>query len=126
MDAHTFDLLEFDKVREIVSGYAASPLGRELARQVEPLADLAAVRAEIELVSEMVLSLELEQAPPLGGLHDVRLIVRRAGIGTMLSAEQLLEVSETLACTGAIYRYRMRLLGKKWRLCWRRRLLVVN
>lgn len=109
MDAHTFDLLEFDKVREIVSGYAASPLGRELARQVEPLADSAAVRAEIGLVSEMVLSLELEQAPPLGGLHDVRLIVRRAGIGTMLSAEQLLEVSETLACTGAIYRYRMRL-----------------
>ncbi len=109
MDAHTFDLLEFGKVREIVSGYAASPLGRELARQVEPLANLDAARTEIDLVSEMVLSLELEQPPPLGGLHDVRLVVRRASIGTMLSAEQLLEVSETLACTGAIYRYRMRL-----------------
>ena len=109
MDAHTFDLLEFGKVREIVSGYAASPLGRELARQVEPLLKLDEVRAEIGLVSEMVLSLELEQPPPLGGLHDVRLVVRRASIGTMLSAEQLLEVSETLHCTGAIYRYRMRL-----------------
>ena len=109
MDAHTFDLLEFGKVREIVSGYAASPLGRELARQVEPLLKLDDVRADIGLVSEMVLSLELEQPPPLGGLHDVRLVVRRASIGTMLSAEQLLEVSETLHCTGAIYRYRMRL-----------------
>ena len=109
MDAHTLDLLEFDKVREIVSGYAASPLGRELARQIEPFANLEAVRAEIALVSEMVLSLELEQPPPLGGLHDIRLVVRRAAIGTMLGAEQLLEVSETLACTGAIYRYRMRL-----------------
>ena len=109
MDAHTFDLLEFGKVREIVSGYAASPLGRELARQVEPLLKLDEVRADIGLVSEMVLSLELEQPPPLGGLHDVRLVVRRASIGTMLSAEQLLEVSETLHCTGAIYRYRMRL-----------------
>ena len=109
MDAHTFDLLEFGKVREIVSGYAASPLGRELARQVEPLLKLDDVRADIGLVSEMVLSLELEQPPPLGGLHDVRLVVKRASIGTMLSAEQLLEVSETLHCTGAIYRYRMRL-----------------
>ena len=109
MDAHTLDLLEFDKVREIVSGYAASPLGRELARQVEPFTARDAARAEIALVSEMVLSLELEQPPPLGGLHDVRLVVRRAAIGTMLGAEQLLEVSETLACTGAIYRYRMRL-----------------
>ncbi len=112
MDAHTFDLLEFGKVREIVSGYAASPLGRELVRQVEPLLKLDEVRAEIGLVSEMVLSLELEQPPPLGGLHDVRLVVRRASIGTMLSAEQLLEVSETLHCTGAIYRYRMRLDGR--------------
>ena len=109
MDAHTFELLEFGKVREIVSAYAASPLGRELARQIEPLANADSARAEIGLVSEMVLSLELEQPPPLGGLHDVRLVVRRAGIGTMLSAEQLLEVSETLSCTGAIYRYRMRL-----------------
>ncbi len=109
MDAHTSDLLEFAKVREIVSGFAASALGRELARGVEPLTDLAALRDEIGLVTEMVLSLELEQPPPLGGLHDVRLLVRRASIGTMLSAEQLLEVSETLACTGAIYRYRMRL-----------------
>ena len=109
MDSHTSDLLEFAKVREIVSAFAVSSLGRELARTVESLADLAALRDEIALVSEMVLSLELERPPPLGGLHDVRLIVRRAGIGTMLSAEQLLEVSETLACTGAIYRYRMRL-----------------
>src|SRR5204863_4019085 len=49
------------------------------------------------------------QAPPFGGLHDVRLIVRRAAIGSQLTIEQLLEVADTLACTGNIYRYRMRL-----------------
>src|SRR5207253_1301845 len=39
----------------------------------------------------------------------VRLLVRRAAIGSMLSAEQLLQVADTLACTGHMYRYRMRL-----------------
>jgi DNA mismatch repair protein MutS2 len=109
MDAHTLGLLEFDKVRDLLAGYAASSLGRELARGVEPSADAELIRNELSLVSEMVQALELGHAPPFGGLHDVRLLVRRAAIGAMLSSEQLLEVAETLGCTGAIYRYRMRL-----------------
>ena len=109
MDAHTLELLEFDKVRELLAGYAACSLGKELARQLEPSADADAIRAELALVSEMVDALGQGQAPPFGGLHDVRLIVRRAAIGAQLTVEQLLEVADTLTCTGNMYRYRMRL-----------------
>jgi DNA mismatch repair protein MutS2 len=109
MDAHTLELLQFDKVRDLLSGYAATALGRDLSRAVEPLPDADAIRAETRLVTEMVEALGLGQAPPFSGLHDVRLLARRAAIGTMLTAEQLLEVADTLSCTGAMYRYRMRL-----------------
>lgn len=109
MDAHTLDLLGFEKVRELLAGYAASTLGRDLARQIEPSLDPAAIRKEIQLTTEMVEALGLNQAPPFAGLHDVRLVARRAQIGTMLTADQLIEVAEALNCTGAIYRYRMRL-----------------
>ncbi len=109
MDSHTLDLLEFGKVRELLAGYAASSLGKELARGLEPSTDADAVRAELALVSEMVDALSAGQAPPFGGLHDVRLVVRRAAIGAQLTIEQLLEVADTLSCTGNIYRYRMRL-----------------
>jgi len=109
MDAHTLELLQFDAIREKLAGYAASSLGRELARQIEPGTDAAAIRAELALVTEMCTALGLGQAPPFAGLHDVRLLARRAAIGTMLTAEQLLQASESLACTGAMYRYRMRL-----------------
>ena len=109
MDAHTLDLLGFDKLRELLAGYTASSLGGDLARQIEPSGDVVVVRKEIQLVTEMVTALGLNQAPPFSGLHDVRLIARRAAIGTMLTAEQLIEVAEALNCTGAIYRYRMRL-----------------
>jgi DNA mismatch repair protein MutS2 len=57
----------------------------------------------------MVEAIGLNQSPPFAGLHDVRLLARRAAIGTMLTAEQLIEVAEALNCTGAMYRYRMRL-----------------
>ena len=121
MDAHTLELLEFAKVRDILAGFAASSLGGELAKQVAPMTDLEKVREELGLVSEMVAALDHGQPPPLTGLHDVRLVVRRAAIGTMLSAEQLLQVSETLTCTGAIYRYRMRLNSR-----WQRLIEMLN
>ncbi len=109
MDAHTLELLEFNKVRELLAGYAASSLGKELCRQAEPSTDPDRIRAELALVTEMVEALAMGQAPPFGGLHDVRLLARRAAIGSMLSAEQLLQVADTLTCTGNMYRYRMRL-----------------
>jgi DNA mismatch repair protein MutS2 len=109
MDAHTLELLEFGKVRDLLAGYAACSLGKELARQVEPGVDAAVIRRELALVSEMADLLAAGNSPPLGGLHDIRLVVRRAAIGAMLSAEQLLQAADTLNCTGAIYRYRMRL-----------------
>jgi DNA mismatch repair protein MutS2 len=109
MDAHTLDLLEFSKVRELVAGYAACSLGKDIARLAEPSTSADGIRSELALVSEMVEVLGERQMPPFAGLHDVRLLARRAAIGAMLTADQLLEVAGTLACTGHMYRYRMRL-----------------
>ncbi len=116
MDAHTLELLEFDKVRELLAGHAASSLGKELCRLAEPSTDPEQIRAELTLVTEMVEALAMGQAPPFGGLHDVRLLTRRAAIGSMLTAEQLLQVADTLACTGNMYRYRVRLSERCQRL----------
>jgi DNA mismatch repair protein MutS2 len=116
MDPHTLELLEFDKIRERLAGFAACSLGKELSRALQPLSDAERIRGELALVSEMVEALAQGHAPPFGGLHDIRLTVRRAQIGAMLSAEQLLEIAETLACTGAMYRYRMRLDARLARL----------
>lgn len=116
MDSHTLEILEFPKVLEMVAGYSACSLGKELARQATPGTNAESIRNEIALVSEMVDALGEGQTPPFGGLHDVRLLARRAAIGAMLTAEQLLEVAETLTCTGNMYRYRMRLAEKYQRL----------
>ncbi|HEY7154249.1 MAG TPA: DNA strand exchange inhibitor protein, partial [Gemmataceae bacterium] len=116
MDAHTIELLEFNKIRDLLAGYAACSLGKELARQLEAGTDAERIRAELALVGEMVDALGQGLAPPFGGLHDIRLIVRRAAIGAQLTVEQLLEAADTLACTGNIYRYRMRLGDNQQRL----------
>src|SRR5260370_21341551 len=68
------------------------------------------------LVGGVVGGLELDQAPALGGLRDVRLLARRAAIGSMPTAEQPLEVAATRGATGDIYRYRTRLSERCQRL----------
>jgi DNA mismatch repair protein MutS2 len=113
MDAHTLELLEFHKIRELLAGYAACSLGKELARQLEPGTDANQIRADLALVTEMTEALAAGMPPPFGGLHDIRLLVRRAAIGSTLTPNELLEVKETLACTGNMFRYRMR-LDERW------------
>ncbi len=116
MDAHTLDLLEFHKIRELAAGYAACSLGKDLALLAEPSTNIDAIRAELALVSEMVDVLGQGQSPPFAGLSDVRLLARRAAIGAMLTAEQLLDVGNTLSCTGHMFRFRMRLAHNYVRL----------
>jgi len=116
MDAHTLELLEFGKLRAIVAEYAATSLGKERATSIEPSTDVEFIRHELVLVNEMIEVLGHGRSPSFGGVHDVRLLVRRAAIGSMLTAEQLLQVADTLTATGAIYRYRMHLDGKWGRL----------
>src|SRR5437660_4449486 len=109
MDAHTLDLLEFHKIRDLVGNYAFCSLGKDLALQAEPSTNADSIRAELGLVSEMVEVLGQGQTPPFAGLRDVRMLARRAAIGAMLTAEQLLDIAAALTCTGHMYRWRMRL-----------------
>jgi len=96
MDSHTLELLGVSKVRALVAARAACSLGKEAARNLEPTGDFGEIHARQALVTEMVEALRSGLRPPLGGLHDIRPLVRRAQVGAMLEAEELAEVAETL------------------------------
>ncbi len=69
MDAHTLELLGFDKLRTLLATYTASSLGRDLAQQIDPSQlTPTAIRKEISLTSEMVEAIGLNQSPPFAGL----------------------------------------------------------
>lgn len=109
MDAHTLNLLEFSKVRDLVVGYTVTSLGKELVQKLEPLKDIERITHQIHLVTEMTEALSAKHIPPLSGVSDIRLLLRRASIGSSLTATELNQVREVLTATGASYRYRMKL-----------------
>jgi DNA mismatch repair protein MutS2 len=109
MDPHTLNLLEFSKVRDLVTGYTVTSLGKELVQKLEPLKDIERITHQINLVTEMAEALSAKHIPPLSGVSDIRLLLRRASIGSSLTATELNQVKEVLTATGASYRYRMKL-----------------
>ncbi|KAJ3057612.1 Endonuclease MutS2, partial [Quaeritorhiza haematococci] len=107
MDSHTLELLGVSKIRALVAARAACSLGKEAARGLEPSGDVREIHARQAVATEMVEAIRSGLRPPLGGLHDIRPLVRRAQVGAMLEAEELAEVAETLraifsAATSAI------------------------
>src|SRR4051812_10782097 len=105
MDAHTLELLEFDKIRGLVASYAACSLGKQAARALEPSRDPGEIRARQGLTTEMAEALSAGLSPPFGGVHDVRAHVRRAQVGAMLDPEELAETHEVLVAIGNVDRW---------------------
>lgn len=102
MDSHTLELLGVSKIRALVAARAACSLGKEAALALEPVDDAGAIHAAQAITTEMVEALRSGLRPPLGGLHDIRGLARRAKIGAMLEAEELAEVAETLRAIGGL------------------------
>ena len=89
MDSHTLELLGVSKIRALVAARAACSLGKEAARGLEPSGDVREIHARQAVATEMVEAIRSGLRTPLGGLHDIRPLVRRAHVGAMLEAEEL-------------------------------------
>ena len=105
MDAHTLEKLDFPRVRELLAAHAMTPLGRELALRIHPSNNPATVRRWHTQLAQLAGLVEREGLPPLGGVHDVRGIVRRCAPPLRVSAEELSLVGQTLRATHALTRY---------------------
>ncbi len=108
MDTRIHTILDYDDVREMVRGYAASSLGQALVGRMRPATDPAVVLARLAETTEATRLIGDVGDVPLGGLHDVRDPVRRAEKHGVLTAPELLDVAETAACCRRVRRFLQR------------------
>ncbi len=93
MIEHTYRVLEFYKLLNILSDYATCPLGKSDCLSLEPSDDLELIDNEHKLVSEMKLLLQLKGFFPLEGLTDIGSVLRNCQAeGSWLEPEALLSV----------------------------------
>ena len=97
MNQHALDVLEYDKIRELLVGYAASGLGIRLAQEIQPLTDLHWIERLIAETTELKRLLSPDRYLPLGGLHDLSPILEKLDKGAeILMIEEIMHVKETL------------------------------
>jgi DNA mismatch repair protein MutS2 len=110
MDARTLRVLEFDRIREMIAGHAASALGKERARALQPATRLEVARAWQQETTEARALAEGDGSPPLGGVRDVREGLRGAAKSQVLEPGVLLDIAGTAF---AARRLRAHLLGRE-------------
>jgi len=97
MIKHTYHVLEFYKLLQILSGYASCPLGQSDCLSLTPSKDLKVIENEQRLVSEMKLLLNLKVFLPLEGLIDIGPITESSRAeGSYLEPDRILFVLRTV------------------------------
>ncbi|MFY0520834.1 endonuclease MutS2 [Lysinibacillus sp. UGB7] len=88
--------LEYDKVRQQVATHCTSSIGKSAIDDLVPQTDFEKVVKLLEEMDEGLSILRVKGNVPMGGIFDVRPAARRAQIGGMLSALELMEISSTI------------------------------
>ena len=97
MDEKSLHTLEFEKVLEKLSSYAAFSASAELARNLKPVNELQAARERQAFTTETRHLLSTEAEITVGGSRDIRPLVNRAAQHGMLEPNELLSIRYTLA-----------------------------
>ena len=93
---NTLKVLEFNKLKEVLKQKAASELGKQKIEALSPLTEIAEIKRLLNLCSEAKEIYLTADGFPLGGLKDIRRLLRKVSKpGAILEPEQLLHITGT-------------------------------
>ncbi|MBE1554467.1 endonuclease MutS2 [Sporosarcina limicola] len=96
MENRVLKTLEFDKIRDIVATHCTSYAGRSYMEKLVPVTDYNEVVRLLEETDEGLSILRVRGNVPMGGISDIRPHAKRAQMGGMLSAYELMETANTI------------------------------
>jgi DNA mismatch repair protein MutS2 len=97
MDVKTLHTLEFEKVLEKLSTYAAFSASADLAHELHPGNELQAAKDRQAFTTETRFLLSTQADITIGGTRDIRPLANRAAQHGMLEPTELLSIRYTLA-----------------------------
>ncbi|MFA6308703.1 MAG: endonuclease MutS2 [Clostridia bacterium] len=105
MDERTLKILEFDKIVNKLVERSTSVLGKEIAANLKPVNDPGTVRELLKETGDGVSFIVGKGNPPLGGIHDIRESLKRAGVGSTLNPGEIMRAGDTLRAAENLKKY---------------------
>ncbi|MFH1336261.1 MAG: endonuclease MutS2, partial [Candidatus Zixiibacteriota bacterium] len=106
MNEHTLKVLEFNKIKDMLSGLCLSQMGKELALSIFPAKDKEIVEKELSETTQMKEILLYEEPFPLTSMRDIRVSLKKAEPeGVYLEPVELLNINEILNISRALIKF---------------------
>lgn len=103
--------LELPKIKLILSGFCTNQLSKAIVEDLEPNQELDTVRVWQAETTEARDILRLYPLIPLGGIKDIRNILRRTALGATLEPTDLLAIKDTLFAGRRLRRFCLEIKG---------------
>ncbi len=99
-------VLEFDRVLEIIATGAVSEPGKERVKRLKPMTDSEMIQMELNRVRDMLNLIEKGDNIPFKGIHDLTQQLKIAAVkGAALSPESLNKIANTVACARLVKKF---------------------
>ncbi len=99
MDEHSLKVLEFDKVKDKLSGFCHSNLGQEKVSQLIPSTDHKEIEENLNKTAQFKEILLYEEGIPSLQFQDIRGGLKKVSVpGFSLEPQELLEIATVLSC----------------------------
>lgn len=96
MNDRVLRVLEYNKMKDQLKKHAGSSLGRAEIEQMKPMSSVDDIKHAMKITEETHRVVRLKGQAPLGGIKDVFAHIKRAQIGGVLNAWELLEIADTI------------------------------
>lgn len=96
MDQQSLKVLEYDKIINWLKENCVTEGGKEKAQDLRPMTALKEAQEALDLTEEALAMVLRNGRPPIAEVSDLRNIVKRGAIGSMLSMAELLAIAALL------------------------------
>ncbi|MEC1374321.1 endonuclease MutS2 [Heyndrickxia oleronia] len=105
MNSHTFKILEFDHVKELIAQFTMSEAGKDNIVNLAPSTNVKQIRAWLDEVTEAVNILEKSASVPISSLNGMELIISQLDKGLTLKPAHFKELAEFLISCKRLKQY---------------------
>ena len=105
MNQHTFQVLQFEEIKEAISTFALTKEGKTKIRCMTPSTNQKQIEAWLDEVSEAVEIIKKSASVPVHGLEGMEQLLNNMNKGVALRADQLVKLYDFLDCCGKMRRY---------------------
>lgn len=105
MNQKALKILEYNKIIDKLTEFAASPLAKEMCRTLVPSIDLYEIQASQKETADALSRLYQKGSLSFSGLRDIRGSLKRLEIGAVIGVEELLTICRLLEVCSRVKSY---------------------